>query len=139
MGGSEKGCERRLGAIVNKIEISNPKISLINYIDTPTNPTSTNMLAITDLCANIHPEIQATHTTTPVMMENEMKSRLPYESTIESTHIETLQLPGLSKQARQIHIFPKMQISPLIPLGVLCDYGCTITLDKQEISIQRNG
>ena len=42
----ENRCERRLGGIVNKIEISNPKISLINYIDTPTKPTSTNMLAI---------------------------------------------------------------------------------------------
>ena len=34
MGGSEKGCQWRLGEIFNKIEISKPKISLINYIDT---------------------------------------------------------------------------------------------------------
>ena len=47
MGGSEKGCERRLGAIDNKIKISNPKISLTNHIDNPPNPTSTNMLEIT--------------------------------------------------------------------------------------------
>ena len=58
---------------------------------------------------------------------------------MESTHIATLQLPGLSNLARQIHIFPKMQTAPLISLGVLCDYGCTITLDKQEMSIQKNG
>ena len=44
MGGSENGCEWQLGVIVNNIEISNPKISLINYIDTSTNTTSTNML-----------------------------------------------------------------------------------------------
>ena len=34
--------------IVNKFEINNPKISLINYIDTPPNPTSTNMLEIAE-------------------------------------------------------------------------------------------
>ena len=42
--------------MVNKIEISNPKISLINYIDTPPNPTSTNMLETTDSAANVHLE-----------------------------------------------------------------------------------
>ena len=48
MSGSKKGFELWLGAIDNKIEISNPKISLINYIDTQPNLTSTNMLAIAD-------------------------------------------------------------------------------------------
>ena len=58
---------------------------------------------------------------------------------MEYTHIATLQLPGLSKQARKIHIFPKIQIAPLIPLEVLCDDGYTITLEKQEMSIEKNG
>ena len=31
-----------------------------------------------------------------------------------------------------------MRIDPLISLGVLCDDGYTITLDKQEISVQKN-
>ena len=60
-----------------------------------------------------------------------MKARLPDGSTMESTHIATLQLPGLSKQAKQIQIFPKMKTSPLISLGVLFDDGCTITLEKK--------
>ena len=75
----------------------------------------------------------------PVIMENDMKSRLPYGSTMESTCIATLQLPGLSKQARQIHILTKIQTASLTSLGVLCDDGCTITLDKQEMPIQKNG
>ena len=58
---------------------------------------------------------------------------------MESTHIATLQLPGLSKLSRQIQIFPKMQTAPLISLGVLCDDVCTITLDKQAMYIQNNG
>ena len=28
--------------------------------------------------------------------------------------------------------------APLTPLGVLCYDGCTITLDKQEMSVQKN-
>ena len=131
MGGSEKGCEWHLGAIVNKVEICNPKISLINYINTPPNPTSTSMLSNSDSGANIHLSRQATPTMAPINMENNMKARLPYEITMEYTHIATLQLPGLIKQARQIHIFPKMQTAPLISLGFLCDGGYTITLDKK--------
>ena len=63
------------------------------------------MIAIADAGANIHPARQSTPTMAPVNMENEMKARLPDVSTMESTHIATLQLPGLSKLARQIHTF----------------------------------
>ena len=68
-----------------------------------------------------------------------MRSRLPDGRTMESTHTATLQLSDISKQTRQIHISPKMQTAPLISLGVLCNYGCTITLEKQEMSIHKNG
>ena len=54
MGGSEEGYELWLGAIENKIRISNPKISLLNHINTPQNATSTNMLVIADFGDNIH-------------------------------------------------------------------------------------
>ena len=65
MGGNEKGRKWRFGAIDNKI-----KISLLNHIDTPPNPTSTNMLAIEDSSANIHPARQATTTMDYVIMNN---------------------------------------------------------------------
>ena len=35
--------------------------------------------------------------------------------------------------------FPKMKTAPLISLGVLCYYGCTITLDNQYMSVHNNG
>ena len=97
------------------------------------------MLAIADSGDNIHLSKQATPTMAIVIMENNMKARLLDRSTMESTHIATLHLTGLSKLARQTHIFPKMQTDPLISLGVLCDYGFTITLDKQAMSIKNNG
>ena len=87
MNGSEKGCELRLGAIDNKIKISNPKISFKNYIDAPPNPTSTNMLEISDSGANIPLLRQSTPTMAPVIMDNEIKAILPDGSTMESTHI----------------------------------------------------
>ena len=31
-----------------------------------------------------------------------------------------------------------MKTDPLIPLVVLCGDGCTITLDKQDMSVQKN-
>ena len=72
------------------------------------------MLAILDSGVNMHISIQATYTMAPVIMENEMKSRLPDGIPMESTHIATLRLPGLSKQAIQIQIFSKMHTAPLI-------------------------
>ena len=104
--------------MVNKIEISNPKISLIYYIYNPPNTTSKNMLAINDSGANINRAKQATPTMAPLIMKNYMKARLTEGSTMESTHIAILQLPGLSRQMRQIHIFQKIQTPQLISLGV---------------------
>ena len=66
----------------------------------PPNPTSTNMLAISDSGANIHLARQATHTMASVIMDAKIKSRIPDIITMDLTHIATLQIPGLSKLSR---------------------------------------
>ena len=81
------------------------------------------MIAIPDSGTNIHLARQAIPTMVPVIMINEMKSRLTDGITRELTYIATHQIPGLLRLARQIHILPKIQISQLISLVVLCDYG----------------
>ena len=50
----------------------------------------------------------------PVIISNYMTSRLLDGITMESSHISTLQLSGLIKKLRQVHIFPKMKTAPLI-------------------------
>ena len=55
---------------MNKIGISNPKISLMDFIDTPPNPPSNSIIAIVDSGANIHLAKQATNITAPVKMSN---------------------------------------------------------------------
>ena len=45
---AKKGCKLRLGVIINKIEISKPKIILINCIVNPPNTTCNKMLEIAD-------------------------------------------------------------------------------------------
>ena len=124
---------------MNKIEISNSKISLINWIDAPPNHPSNNMLAISDLGTNIHLSKQATNTMAPVIISTETTERLPDGITMYSSHIATLQLPGLRNQAMHIHVFPKMKTAPLISVWFLCDNGCAITLENQEISVHKNG
>ena len=57
---------------------------------------------------------------------------------MDLSHVATLHLPGLTIKARQIHIFPKIRTAPLVLFGVLCDYGCTITLEQQDITFQNN-
>ena len=76
MGGIEKGCEWRLGAIFDKIETGNPEISLINYIDNLPNPTINNMPAITDSGANIHLAKKATPTMAPITILVEISTGL---------------------------------------------------------------
>ena len=66
------------------------------------------MLEIEDSGANIHLAKQATPTMAPLIISNDIKTRLPYVSTMESSHIATLQIPGLSKKSRQIHILPRI-------------------------------
>ena len=138
LGGSEEGCKWRLGAIINKIEISNPKISLINCIGTPPNYPSNNTLAIADSGVNIHLEKQDTTTMAFVIILSEITARIPDGRTMESSHIATLQLRGLIKQASQIHILTKIKTAPLISLVVLCDDGCTITLYIQDMPVQKH-
>ena len=87
----------------------------------PPNYPSKNMLEISYPGANIHLAKQATTTMSPVIISNEMTVRLPDSSTKESSQISTLQLSGISKESKQIHISPKMKTSPLISSGVLCD------------------
>ena len=56
-----------------------------------------------------------------------------------SSHITTLQLSGLSKHESKIHILTKIKQASIISLGVLFDYGHTITLEKKEMAVQNNG
>ena len=55
---------------MNKIKISNPKIILIDFLESPPNSTSNNMLEISDSGANIHLEKQGTTTIVPIMISN---------------------------------------------------------------------
>ena len=114
--------------ITNKIKISTPKLSLINNIRNPHNSLSKKILLIIDSGANIHIAQQVAPEMAPFIISKDTTPRLPDESTTESSQIAKIQLPGLIKQYRKIHIYPKMRTSSLIELGVLCDDGCTITL-----------
>ena len=118
MGGSVKGCKWWLGLIVNKIEISNPKISLINCIGTPPHYPCKNTLSIADSGANTQLAKQSTKTMATVIISNNVTARLLDKIIMESFHIDILQLSVLSKQARQIHIFQKIKTAPLISLGL---------------------
>ena len=75
---------------MNKIKSSNPKLGLISNIGNPHNFTSKHTLAIEDSGANIHLDKQYTTTMDPVIISNDMATRLPYGSTMESSHIAKL-------------------------------------------------
>ena len=68
--GSEKGVQMAVMGDNNKIEISTPKLSLIDNIWTPCNSPSKQTLEIADSGVNIHLSKQATTAMSPVIMSN---------------------------------------------------------------------
>ena len=76
------------------------------------------MLEITDSGSNIHLSRKVTPIMATVIMDNEMKAKLPDGSTMESKYIATLQISCLSRIVRQIQNFSKIHTAPLISLGV---------------------
>ena len=103
---------------MNKIKMSTTKIILINNIRTPPNSPRKYTPTIIDSGAKFHPENETTQTMSPVIMSKNMTERLPYGSTMDSSHVETLHLPGLTKKTIHILILPEKIIAPLISLGV---------------------
>ena len=89
------------------------------------------MLVISDYSSNIHPTKKSTTIMAPVIISNYMPERLTDGIAMESSYIETLPIPGLRKQARQVQILPKMKTSPPILIVVLCGDGFTTILNKQ--------
>ena len=124
---------------MNKIKIRIPKISSNNSIRISHTYPGNYTLAIADSGVNILLANEATPTMVPGLMSNNITARLPDGITMESSHVATLQLSGLTKKAIQIHSYPKIITSPLILLGILCDDGCTITLDQHDMQFQNNG
>ena len=74
---------------------------------TPENHRSKNTLAIVDLGAKIHLAKKSARTIDLIIMSNNMIAIIPDGSTLHSSNISTLQLPGQRKQGRKIHISQK--------------------------------
>ena len=49
-----------------------------------------------------------------------------------------LQIPGLPKEARKIHLLNKLASGHLLSLGQLCDHGCKAWFDKYRVYIIHN-
>ena len=73
----------------------------------------------------------------PEKFKHKMSARQTNGSTMDSTHMETLPLSGLSMEARKIHIFTEIKKDSLIPLRVLCDDGCTIMIEEKTHGSQK--
>ena len=86
---------------MNQMKIITPKITLINNTGTSSHSPIKYTLEIADSGAHIHLVNKDTPTMDQVIMSKEVKERLLHGRTTESSHVATLQLPGLIKQARK--------------------------------------
>lgn len=64
--------------------------------------------------------------------------QLPNGDYIKSSHSGLLNIKGLSRQARKVHLFPHLQGS-LLGFGPLCDDGCSVILDKHSAQVIKDG
>jgi hypothetical protein len=66
---------------------------------------------------------------------NPLTVRLPNGQTMKSTHTATLDIPQLSKTAKEAHIFPAMESNSLLSVGQLCDEGYFVLFSIDEVKI----
>ena len=64
---------------------------------------------------------------------------MPDGNTVTSTYTCLLDLPNLTPDARQGHIFSQFPAGALLSIGVLYDCDCTAELDATLIHILREG
>ena len=74
-------------------------------------------------CTHIQPA------TNPVIVN------LPDGSTMKSTHICLITLPGLPQAAHRAHLFPALADHAFISVGQLCDHGCNINYTATDVTI----
>ncbi len=56
-----------------------------------------------------------------------------------STHTAELNLPALPPSAKQAHLFPALQDTCLVSIGMLCDAGCEANFTKTTVNVTLNG
>ena len=61
---------------------------------------------------------------------NPLEVLQPDQSVITSTHTGRLNLPQLPPEATLGHLFPSLKGTALVPVGPLCDAGCTVHFYK---------
>ena len=142
MGGNDKGCSNTKSEWRRGIEqeTNHNYLNLVNN-DTHYNcscsvipPSSTQPSAILDSGCTGHyfpPDIPVTNKQPNY---EHMKVTLPDSSTITATHTATVPIPTLDEKATKTFIFPTLH-SALLSVGQLCDSGCSVTFNKNQVKV----
>ena len=70
---------------------------------------------------------------------NPLEVLQPDKSVITSTHTGRLDLPQLPKEATLGHMFPSLKGTALVPVGPLCDAGCTVHFYRNIALVKYKG
>eukprot|EP00804_Cyclotella_cryptica_P019007 CCRYP_006480-RA/>CCRYP_006480-RA protein AED:0.25 eAED:0.14 QI:0/0/0/1/1/1/2/0/936 len=69
---------------------------------------------------------------------NPLQVRIPDGNYLSSTHTMELDLDNLPPEAKQGHVIPGMKGHTLVSLVQLCNAGCNLCMDKNELVISYN-
>ena len=62
---------------------------------------------------------------------------LPNNKHISSSHTTTLNIPGLSDNAKNAHVLPELKSSSLLSIGQLCDDNCIAIFSKSKLHVAK--
>ena len=90
-------------------------------------------MALADAGATGQFVLPGTPVTNIKIARHPLKINLPDGDCLTSTHICTLDIPWLPNEAKEAHIFPGLAHASLISIKILCDAGCKVTYDNEEM------
>jgi hypothetical protein len=70
-----------------------------------------------------------------VISRNPLTVRLTNGATMESSHTDDLDIPGLTTAVSKAHVFPGMAHHSLLSVGQLCDEGYIVTFQQDTVTI----
>ena len=66
---------------------------------------------------------------------NAVQVHVPNGATMHSTHTATLPIPTLPPQAGKAHVFNDLKSGPLLSIGQLCDFGCSVLFTLTQMLV----
>ena len=92
-------------------------------------------MAVADAGATSHFVLPGAPVTNITPTDSPLVITLPDGQTLQSTHTCELSAPWLPVRARKAHIVPGLAHTSLVSIKMLCEAGCKVAYDEDEVRV----